>query len=329
MSALLTALRSAVGSFSLIDMSLPLGQCAGADRDAIYGCCSDLSPAGRQFLNGFRQSGGHREIYQATAGGPESSLWESLADSIDGVRKVVVFAASVEQAEAVLDLVGDDRSLVVRVVGSSAVPTTPAMAPWLERRRVIGFTSPDSNFLWFVAQEEFETVRNAIPLDPVPGGPHPTAGMTDADAAKHPDATFMLTSAAATASRSELAASALIHDGGYRSESEGDYSWVWTGPSNHFRVLLTGAPAVAAKLSISIIKTEDARNLAGLRVLIDGRHVPHRFDSWTDLSGKVTVKLGAPGDGMTVLSLVCPHMVPDAAGHRVLGLCIDKIEMTP
>lgn len=331
MAALFAALRSAVGSFSIIDMSLPLGHCASVDRDAIFGCCSDLSPVGLQFLGRFRQSGGHREIHQATTGGQDALAWESLAESIDGTRRIVIFADSLEQAETVLGLAGDDRSLVVRVLDPSLVPTTPILAPWLERRRVIAFTSPGSGFLWFVPLEEFETVRDAISLDPAPerrtpptAKRAPAAGM-----ARQPDATFALAVPVDTVSRSELAASALIHDGGYRSESEGDYSWVWTGPSNHFRVLLTGAPAVATKLTISIIKTEDARNLAGLRVLVDGRHVAHRFDPWTDLSGKVTVKLGVPSDDMTVLSLVCPHMVPDSAGHRVLGLCIDKIEMAP
>ena len=331
LAVLFAALRSAAGNFSIIDLSLPLGQCAGVDRDAIFGCGSELPPVSQQFLSRFRQSGGHREIYQAVAGGQETPTWESLLDAVDRARKAVVFCDSPEQADAVLGLVDDDRSLVVRVSDPGTAPTTPAMESWLARRRIIAFTSSDGGFLWFVPREAFETVRRAIPLDPAPqaGRPAKAAGPRATGASPRPDATFVLPQATSTTPSTELAASALVHDGGYRSESEGDYSWVWTGPANHFRVLLTGAPAVAAKLSISIIKTEDARNLAGLRVLVDGRHVPHRFDAWTDLSGKVTIKLGVPRDDMTVLSLVCPHMVPDAAGHRVLGLCIDKIEMTP
>jgi hypothetical protein len=143
------------------------------------------------------------------------------------------------------------------------------------------------------------------------------------------DATFPLAIPGETSAKVALIASALVHDGDYRSESNGDYSWLWTGPSNHFRVLVTGVPPVPVKLHVSVIKTEDARNLSGLRVLVDGRQVPHRLDTSSDVSGKVTIDLHAPAGNMTVLSLVHPHVVPDTAGRRLLGLCIDRIDMSP
>ncbi|TWT12606.1 hypothetical protein FQU96_10080 [Reyranella sp. CPCC 100927] len=325
MAALFAALRAGIGKFSVIDASLPIGQCAGLDREAIFGCGNDLAPTARQFLERFRQAGGHRDIYLASPSRPLPSTWASLFDSIDRLRKVVVFADSLDQAEAILDLIDSSRSLVIRVSRTRSIITRPAMVAWLEGRRVIALVAPGICFWWVIPTTDFDTVCAALPLEPAPEKRAKSAPPTHA--ARRPDATFTLAVQTAPPPTTGLVASALVHDGGYRSENEGDYSWIWTGPSNHFRILLTGTPDTPVKLNISVIKTEDPRNLAELRVLVDGRHTPHRLDPWSNLSGKVSVDLGAPAKDMTVLSLVCPHMVPDGAGHRLLGLCIDKIEM--
>ena len=317
--------------FSLFDMTLPRGMSAGLEREAIFGCCIDPPAMERHFLSRFRQSGGHREMHLPKSGLAGSSLWTEMPDSFDRSRKPVILAGSIAQAEAVLDVIEASMSLVVRTSAHRRPTVSPAMASWLRGYRTIACeaASIGQTFLWFVPTAEFSVACDALNLEQagrrrsseMSGSARParrsvvadaTLELPTSDVSWHPG----------------LFAGTLIHDGGYRSESDGDYSWLWTGPSNHFRVLLTGVPPTSAELHVSVIKTEDVRNLSGLRMLINGRHVPHRFEPWSELSGKLVIDLHPPADDMTVLSLVCPHMIPDTDGGRLLGLCIDKIEMS-
>ncbi|HEX2885969.1 hypothetical protein [Vineibacter terrae] len=325
LAALFATLRSALGRIAVIDMSLPAGRSAGIDREVVFGSCGRPAPE-QTFLGRFRQSGGHRDVYALAAADRDSPARANLLDTVDRSRKVVFFADSMDQVEPIADLVDDGRSLVLCLGGHRSAVVPPALASWLKQRRVIALTPADAApvFLWIVPAAAYDVLCRQLPL--APASPTPAKRLAAADRTIAPHATLVLAVPADAPSQPVLVAGALIHDGGYRSESEGDYSWLWTGPSKHFRVLLTGFPATATKLNVSIIKTEDPRNLSGLRVLIDGRHVGHRFSPWSDVSGKVTVDLAAPVTDMTVLSLVCPHMVPDGSGHRHLGLCIDRIE---
>jgi hypothetical protein len=333
MSALLTVLRSALGRVSVVDMTLPHGMSAGLDREATFAYCSDLPEMERRFLGRFRQSGGHREMHLPTPGRAASSLWTELPDSLDRSRKTVVLFGSFEQAEAALDAIEPGMSLVVRTSADRRAAIGPTMASSLREHRAIACNAPDigQTFLWLVPAAEFSQVCDALDLKP--GRRRRSREMSararPARRSVVPDAALALAVPPEAPWHAALAAGALIHDGGYRSENDGDYSWLWTGPANHFRVLLTGVLPTSGRLHVSVIKTEDVRNLAGLRVLVNGRHVPHRFDPWSELSGKVVVDLQPPVGDMTVLSLVCPHMVPDADGRRLLGLCLDRIEMLP
>ncbi len=325
LAALFATLRSALGRIAMVDMSLPAGRSAGIDREVVFGSCGRSTAPEQAFLGRFRQSGGHRDVYVLAPADRDSPARANLLDAVDRSRTVVFFADSMDQVEPIADLVDDSRSLVLHVGGHRSAVATPTLASWLKQRRVIALTAADAAvFLWIVSAATYDALCLQLPL--APPSPAPAKRMAAADRTIVPHATLTLAVPADSPSQPVLVAGALIHDGGYRSESEGDYSWLWTGPSQHFRVLLTGFPATATKLNVSIIKTEDPRNLSGLRVLIDGRHVGHRLSPWSDVSGKVTVDLASPAGDMTVLSLVCPHMVPDGSGHRHLGLCIDRIE---
>jgi hypothetical protein len=332
MAAMFAALRSAFGRFSLVDMTLPRGMSAGLEREAIFACCIDPPAMERHFLSRFRQSGGHREVHLPKSGRAGSSLWTEMPDSLDRSRKAVILAGSIGQAEAVREVIEASMSLVVRTSAHRRATVSPAMASRLSGHRTIACKAAGigKTFLWFVPTAEFHDVCDALNLEQatrrqsseMSGSARPARRSVVADA------TLALPTPSDVSWHSGLAAGTLIHDGGYRSENDGDYSWLWTGPSNHFRVLLTGVPPTPAKLLVSVIKTEDVRNLSGLRMLINGRHVPHRFEPWSELSGKVVIDFHPPADDMTVLSLVCPHMVPDTDGRRLLGLCVDKIEMS-
>ena len=331
MSALFAVLRSALGRVSVVDMTLPQGMSAGLDREAIFAYCSQPPERETHFLGRFRQSGGHREIHLPGLDRPASSLWAELPDSLDRSRKAVVLAGSLEQADTVLDLIEPGMSLVVRISAHRQATIGAALASLLREHRTIACNAADigQTFLWFVPAVEFSNICDALDLKPARRrrSRETPAGARPARRSVIPDAALALAMPSEASWHSALVAGALIHDGGYRSENDGDYSWLWTGPSNHFRVFLTGVLPTSRKLHVSVIKTEDVRNLSGLRTLVNGRHVPHRFEPWSELSGKVIIDLQPSTDDMTVLSLVCPHMVPDADGRRLLGLCLDRIEM--
>lgn len=125
-----------------------------------------------------------------------------------------------------------------------------------------------------------------------------------------------------------IEARAMIHDGGHLSEGNVDYSWLWTGPSTHFRLILPQIAAVRPRRAeICIPRSEDPANLDLLRVQADGRPVAHRLERWSDTSGKILVDIPA-GRDYCVLSLTVPKMTAESSSGRLLGLCLDKLILT-
>jgi hypothetical protein len=121
----------------------------------------------------------------------------------------------------------------------------------------------------------------------------------------------------------------MIHDGGYSSEGDERYSWLWTGPSTHFRLI---APQLAGNrprlVELGIPRTEDNSNLDRLAVQIDGRPVQHRLERWSDNSGRVGIDIPASQD-YAAITLIVPKPTHDAQSGRLLGLCLDKLILTP
>jgi hypothetical protein len=329
MGALLPTLQSALGDFTLLDMTLPRGAPSIADQEVMFGFERPLSEWERDFLGRFRQQGGRVELDLPVADGSAPRSSTALSRLAARQQKLVVLVSSIEQAQKLSELADLDASIIVQASGIHRPGV--AVSAWLKQRRSISIDDSGGiqMFLWMMTDSAFDAVGSALPVVKARRKrSHGTGRKSVTPRRSVADRSLTLDIAARAALLSRTVAGALIHDGGYRSESKGDYSWLWTGPSNHFRILVTGVPAGPAWLSVSIIKTEDARNLSGLRVMLDGRHVPHTLEQSSDLSGKVTVELGVRDSDMTVLSLVCPHVVPDAAGQRRLGLCIDRIELS-
>jgi hypothetical protein len=125
-----------------------------------------------------------------------------------------------------------------------------------------------------------------------------------------------------------IEARAMIHDGGHLSEGNLDYSWLWTGPSTHFRLIL---PQIAGlrprKAEICIPRSEDPANLDLLRVQADGRPIAHRLERWSETSGKILVDIPERRD-YCVLSLTVPKMKAESSSGRLLGLSLDKVILT-
>ena len=126
-----------------------------------------------------------------------------------------------------------------------------------------------------------------------------------------------------------ISARHLLHDGGYAAEGDDSYSWLWTGPSRHFRIVVPRQENESVRrIELSIIRTESAENLSGLVVQINGRPVAHDFDQWSDNSGKVVVDLPSPAP-YTILGIVVPKLDVDKNSGRSLGICIDKLILLP
>jgi len=66
-------------------------------------------------------------------------------------------------------------------------------------------------------------------------------------------------------------ARSMIHDGDYVSEGDDNYSWLWTGPSPHFRLIL---PHVAGNrprgAEICVPRAEQHSNLSLVAVQLNG-----------------------------------------------------------
>lgn len=133
-----------------------------------------------------------------------------------------------------------------------------------------------------------------------------------------------------------IEARAMIHDGGHLSEGDIDYSWLWTGPSTHFRLILPQLFSMRPrKAEICIPRSEEVGNLDLLRVQIDGCPVTHRLERWSETSGKILVDIPRGrdrnqerNDDYCVLTLIVPKMTAESNSGRLLGLCLDKLILT-
>jgi hypothetical protein len=126
-----------------------------------------------------------------------------------------------------------------------------------------------------------------------------------------------------------IEARSMIHDGGHVSEGDTSYSWLWTGPSTHFRLILPQISGVRPRLAeICVPRTEEDSNLDLLAVQLDGRPIKHHIDRWSAMSGKISVDIPG-GTDYAVLTLIVPKLTHDANSGRLLGLCLDKLIVTP
>lgn len=125
-----------------------------------------------------------------------------------------------------------------------------------------------------------------------------------------------------------MTANTMIHDGRYASEGDAGYSWLWTGPEPHFRIILPHLLGRRPKrIEVGIPRSEDADNLSRIGVQIDGRPVRHTLEHWSSTSGKIIVDV-PPRDDYSVLTLIVPNVTQDTGSGRLIGVCIDRLELS-
>jgi hypothetical protein len=122
-----------------------------------------------------------------------------------------------------------------------------------------------------------------------------------------------------------IPAERLVHDGGYRAESDGEYSWLWSGPDPNFRLMLGKMPFRPARLSLIVACEGAAGNLEQSRLFLNGEWRESRAERWAGGGGRLSVDLHESCGDPVVLSVDAPSM-PEIAGRK-LGLSIAQLEI--
>jgi hypothetical protein len=299
------AIEAMIGPIQFVDLSFP--RCVSpylVNAEVTQVHLGQGSVLEQDFLARFRQAGGHHPIVVAEQMEGEPA-WPPLAldAGLRGRTLVAVFERPDDAASLALRLRDEATCLVV---------------PFPHDR-------PGRNAF---PSGEFSGFRPVL-LKHATGGTSSILMVPDDLPVKQPAGGALLTFTDENAQALTLPARSLVHDGGFASEGDPHYSWLWTGPDSSFRFIVPSAPAMRARsLDISVIRTEDGRNLDELSVQLDGRSIAHDLTRWSDNSGKIVIEL-PPSRDYRVVTLAVPRMVADGNSGRMLGLCIDKIVVSP
>lgn len=298
-----SAIAARLGAFAAIDLTYPRGNfVASGHRPARVALLARDNKIEQEFLSTFRQCGGHYpipELDPASASAPPL-LYEFSAPGQSPL------------------LVVDDLQMAAQLgplfvdwpVSFLAPAKRPASGRGARRRNGL----PGFELTYF----EEDGARTGYMLAAPAAAP-----------AKRPEPALPDLETIACIERRQLTFSAreLIHDGGYEAEGDDNYSWIWTGPSRHFRIVVPRGVAgrgVARRVEVSIVRTENPENLTGLSIQLDGRPVPFTFERWSEQSGKIVVDVPQTDD-YTIIGIVVPALNTDKNSGRSIGVSIDKL----
>jgi hypothetical protein len=306
-AGLMAAVVEAIGPVACVDATFPGSLLAREAPDAVQLLPLPREPGERDFLARFRQAGGHAPV--AALDLRESAPTWPPAWAPASHRKDLLIALDGPDAFEIAGSLLTQPSLSFLLPVDEAIPAqacrTLSRAPcdaWLLHD--VNSTSEDPLYL---------LVRSADPSTSAANWPRVRRQIWFEPTAGH----------------SEVHARNLVHDGGHACEGDAGYSWLWTGPSPHFRFILPAAGANhAGRAEICVAQTEDPANLDDLAVQVNGRPVPFSIDRWSRTSGKVVFGLPDRADYI-VVTLVVPRLRPDGNSGRLLGLCLDKVILAP
>jgi hypothetical protein len=309
---LFDTIEALLGRSIFVDLSFPLAGMAGnPSLESMRMLRLPRPELETSFLLRFRQSGGHMPV-QAIDLSSSGLIWPPLQISQDNRSAVVV---SFEGAGAAIAasgrLHGSHSSFLFPVHPADTADPLAANSRFREYRHLrLTDCNAGPSFDLFVPQ--------AAPQGPPKGG-------SSWDGNVKPEEVIFASEGANVV----VDARSMIHDGGHLSEGDGTYSWLWTGPSTHFRLILPQLAGARSRLAeICVPRTEEDSNLDLLAVQFDGRPVEHHVDRWSAMSGKITVEI-PHGSDYSVLTLIVPKLTHDANSGRLLGLCLDKLILTP
>lgn len=316
---LVQAIAALLGPVQLVDLSFPrCGSISVAGGDATQVLLGPRPRLEHDFLSKFRQHGGHQPMVVVDWTGDDFS-WPPLHldASLRGVNLVAFFDGATEAAGIAERLRQESTALIIPFPHSKAEQDAfqtggfRGFSPALLKHAGAGTSCvllvPDT----LAPLGLIEDARQGGPSSSLSGGI--TREFTD----QHAEPGTIT-----------LAARAFIHDGGYTSEGDLHYSWLWTGPDSHFRMVVPGSAAQPHRtLEIFVIRTEERQNIDSMITQLDGLHIPHALDRWSENSGKIVIDL-PPAQDYRILTLIVPKMVADGTSGRLLGMCIDKIVLS-
>ncbi len=122
-----------------------------------------------------------------------------------------------------------------------------------------------------------------------------------------------------------IPAERIVHDGGYLAETDGNYSWLWTGPDPYFRLMIGKIPFRPARLSLIVAGEGAPGNLEKARMFVNGELRESRAEKWDGGGGRLSVVLDESCADPVVLCVAAPSM--PAVNGRKLGLSIAQLEI--
>jgi len=291
-AALGDALVRHLGAAPLIDLTFPYCRYLGCDATPVrVAAVIEAGAPSSRFFAGFRQRGGHDPIPGLDRSRIEAELYRLLGE----VGGFPVLALESGETASALAGIAAEWPAALLFPERQGDPDLPGFS-------TVSLMREDGSAVYRLALPG--AFRAALPDEPK-------------RIAAAPDAPIVFD------------ALRFLHDGDYKAEGDASYSWLWTGPSSHFRLVAPRAPDRNARSAeICIIRVESPWILDQIRVQIDGRPVPHRFEHWSENSGKIVVEL-PPADDYTVIGIIVPAMDKDGYSGRPIGLCLDKLLLLP
>lgn len=315
------------GGIRVVDFSFPNAGFSGVVGDVLVGIArpEQYTPAAMQFFSRFRQGGGQLSIlslgpgslapvFRESAGSSdkvtvlylESGIDADLVAALADVRGASILVGLDASADAWPEGVLDDRRSVDLLVAGARDRVFRLLLPEGEFPGLNAFLDGGNaldcaHVSRRIVRKRSSELRASVKLDP---GEAPAV--------------------------LSFTATRFIHDGGYRCETDGTYSWLWSGPSPHLRLLVAGLAEASDKprLKLTVVNTNDPGNLEDVRIMVDGCIVPFTLEKWSATSGRVVVEVPDPSADFTVLSIGCRHMSSIDVSRQV-GICVDRLEVHP
>ena len=299
--SLIEAIEARLGLITLVDLTFP--RChllAQHHPDLRVGLVVNTRPATeRAFLQTMRQRGGHAAIALVDEDGFGAT--DDLVDLSAPGQMPVFFVDGIETARRLASAAEETaRAFLFPVAAPDHSPGKRGRSHIAKFDLTCISEESDGRGFWLATPRKV-------------GDSSESALIVVETLAAHPDERII------------IPARHLLHDGGYTAEGDEAYSWLWTGPSHHFRMVVPRPEHDSVRrIELSIVRTESIENLTALVMQVDGRPVKHFFEPWSDNSGKVIVELSSPAD-YTILSLIVPKLDTDKNSGRTLGVCLDKL----
>ncbi|MXP65199.1 hypothetical protein E0493_17780 [Roseomonas sp. M0104] len=319
-----TWLARAIGPVALLDLSFPALNLMGAFRDGLPGL-SDVSAmpaAAGAFFRRFRIAGGRHPLFGLGSAEDAAILADDRSIWSAGGRQRLAYAEAPVHPGILRQLREAESWLLLRDPGA-AMLAAPELSELDALRLRLCLGEHAAEHVLLLPAREAAGVRHGLAeaarqLGLLEGDPEDRPGALELRVQPPPPGVHLL---------AEVPAAALIHDGAYRSEADGGYTWVWTGPARHFRMALGGLPAGAGWIKVAVIGVGKASQLDRLVATLNGVPVPHRLERWSETSAAVIVDLPDPLPGSLLLGLAVPETMQEPEGSRRLGLCVHKIEI--